>query len=136
MSIRMVDIARVTNTSVATVGRVIHNNGYVSADVRERIEKAIAELGYVPNQSARALKSKRSGLIGILARQDPNMLYYRIIDSILDAAHKNGFECITMEIPRRHADIDRIILSFIGLEHFFESIMLNDIHYQRGCLII
>lgn len=115
MSVRMVDIAKAANTSVATVGRVIHNNGYVSADVRERIEKAIAELGYVPNQSARALKSNRSGIIGILAVQNPNGLYYRINDSILDAAHKNGFDCITMEVPRRAQDAGRVIQSFIGL---------------------
>ena len=38
----MVDIAKAANTSVATVGRVIHNNGYVSADVRERIEVPVA----------------------------------------------------------------------------------------------
>lgn len=111
----MVDIAKAANTSVATVGRVIHNNGYVSADVRERIEKAIAELGYVPNQSARALKSNRSGIIGILAVQNPNGLYYRIIDSILSAAHRHGYECVTMELPRRSRDAGRIVQSFIGL---------------------
>ena len=115
MSVRMVDIAKAANTSVATVGRVIHNNGYVSADVRERIEKAIRDLGYVPNQSARALKSNRSGIIGILAMQNPNGLYYRIIDSILCAAHANGFECVTMEIPRVSGDVGRVVQSFIGL---------------------
>ena len=115
MSVTMVDIARAAQCSVTTVGRVLHNNGYVKQEVRQRIEKAIAELGYVPNQSARALKSNRSGLIGILAVQNPNGLYYRIIDSILAAAHGNGFECVTMEMPGRGGDANRVIQSFIGL---------------------
>lgn len=115
MSVTMADIARAAQCSVSTVGRVLHNNGYVKQDVRERIEKAIAELGYVPNQSARALKNNRSGIIGILVVQNANGLYYRINDSILDAAHKHGFECITMEIPHRSRDGLRVVQSFIGL---------------------
>ena len=55
----MNDIARAANASVTTVGRVIHNNGYVSSEVRARVEKAISDLGYVPNQSARILKSRK-----------------------------------------------------------------------------
>ncbi len=74
MGITMTDIARTAGVSVATVGRVIHNNGYVSAQVREKIEKAILSLGYVPNQSARTLKSSRSGIIGSLVLQSNNNL--------------------------------------------------------------
>lgn len=115
MSVTMADIAKAAQCSVTTVGRVLHNNGYVRQDVRERIEKVIAELGYVPNQSARALKSNRSGIIGVLVVQNPNGLYYRINESILQAAHRNGFECITMEVQRRHHDEARLIQSFVGL---------------------
>ena len=63
MSVTMSDVARAAGVSIATVGRVLHNNGYVSKDVRERIEAAIGSLGYVPNQNARTLKSSRSGII-------------------------------------------------------------------------
>lgn len=115
MSVTMADIAKAAECSVTTVGRVLHNNGYVRQDVRERIEKVIVELGYVPNQSARALKSNRSGIIGVLVMQNYNGLYYRISESIIDAAHKNGFECITMEVQRQAQDARRAVQSFIGL---------------------
>ena len=41
MTVTMADIAREAGCGVATVGRVIHGNGYVSGKVRERIERAI-----------------------------------------------------------------------------------------------
>lgn len=115
MSTTMADIAKAAGASVATVGRVIHNNGYVSQDARERIKKAIEELGYVPNQSARILKSRKSGIIGSLVVQNPNSLYYRINDSIQSAARSNGFELLTMEAqPLRHNE-GELIKNFIGL---------------------
>lgn len=115
MNITMTDIAKAAGASVTTVGRVIHNNGYVAPKTRESIEKAIAELGYVPNQSARMLKSQRSGIIGNLVLQSPNNLYYRISDSIQSAARAKGYELLTMEAqPQRHNE-GELIRNFIGL---------------------
>ena len=115
MNVTMNDIARAAGTSLATVGRVIHNNGYVSREVRERVETAIAELGYVPNQSARILKSSRSGIIGSLVRQNDNGLYYRINDSIIRAVRNAGYELLTMEAhPDMHNE-GELIDNFIGL---------------------
>ena len=116
MRITMTDIARAANTSVSTVGRVLHENGYVSGAVRTRIERAISELGYVPNQSARTLKRRRSGIIGSLVVQSSNGLYYRINDSIMQAARKNGYECLTMEARPGAFDEKHLIQNFIGLQ--------------------
>lgn len=115
MSITMTDIAKAAHASVATVGRVLHNNGYVSSETRARIERAIAELGYIPNQNARTLKSNRSGIIGSLVTQNPNSLYYRINESIMRAAHACGFEYLTMESQAVGHDEGRLIDNFIGL---------------------
>lgn len=64
--VRIKDIAEKCGVSTATVSYVIHGRqGKVSKEVRERIESAIAESGYISNQSALSLVSKSSGLIGI-----------------------------------------------------------------------
>lgn len=115
MGITMADIAKAAGASVATVGRVIHNNGYVSQKARERIEKAITELGYVPNQSARILKNQKSGIIGSLVVQNPNSLYYRINDSIQNAARDTGFELLTVEAQPQRRNEGELIKNFIGL---------------------
>lgn len=115
MAVTMADIAREAGVGVATVGRVIHRNGYVSHGARERVERAVRELGYIPNQSARALKGRRSGIVGSLVLQSVNGLYYRINESIVAAARQAGCEVVTMEAQSSQADEARLIQDFIGL---------------------
>lgn len=63
----MADVARRANISTQTVSRYFTGVGYVRAETRERIAAAIEELGYVPNQSARALRTSRTNSVGVLA---------------------------------------------------------------------
>ena len=114
MTVTMADIARKAGCGIATVGRVIHGNGYVSGKVRERIERAISELGYVPDQSARALKAQRSGIIGCLVLQSDNGLYYRINDEIIRAAEARGLTCITLEAQKRGGEA-AILQTMLGM---------------------
>ena len=57
------DVARLAGTSPATVSRVLNDPSYRCADesARERVWQAAMELGYTPNEAARALRSKRPG---------------------------------------------------------------------------
>ena len=58
------DVSKRAGVSRSTVSRVVARNGYVSADKRRAIERAIAELGYRPNTLAQALRSNRSNMLG------------------------------------------------------------------------
>lgn len=60
------DVARRAQVSTATVSYVLNGTGVVSAATRERVLAAVAELGYQPNHSARALRT-RSHTIGVVA---------------------------------------------------------------------
>ncbi len=59
------DVAREADVSYSTVSRVINNKG-VSTDKRERVLRAMAELGYVANLQARSLAGGKSNIIGLL----------------------------------------------------------------------
>jgi LacI family transcriptional regulator, galactose operon repressor len=63
--ITIFDVAREANVSYSTVSRVINNKG-VSAEKRERVQRAMAELGYVVNLQARSLAGGKSHIIGLL----------------------------------------------------------------------
>ncbi len=60
------ELARRGGVSVATVSRALNGRPEVSPATRRRILALAGELGYTPNASARALASRRSGLVGLL----------------------------------------------------------------------
>lgn len=66
---RLEDVADVAGVSHQTVSRVINNHPNVSKATREKVEAAIAELGYRRNTAARSLVTRRSHTIGVLASE-------------------------------------------------------------------
>lgn len=66
---RLEDVAARAGVSHQTVSRVINNHPYVSQVTRERVEAAIAELGYRHNTAARSLVTRRSQTIGVLGSE-------------------------------------------------------------------
>ena len=62
----MRDVARHAGVSVSTVSLVVNGTGYVSAEMRERVEAAMRALNYVPNELARNLYHDRTNMIGVI----------------------------------------------------------------------
>ncbi len=65
------DVARLAGVSIKTVSRVVNREQNVRESTRERVQRAVAELNYRPNLSARNLASLRSHLI-VLVYDDPS----------------------------------------------------------------
>ncbi|MFT3850605.1 MAG: LacI family DNA-binding transcriptional regulator [Propionivibrio sp.] len=59
------DVARHAGVGVGTASRVISGRGSVSKDAIERVNAAVAELGFRPSEIARALSSMSAGLVGV-----------------------------------------------------------------------
>ena len=66
MKVTIRDIAKKANVSVATVSRCINNKGYVHEETKKLIESVVNEMGYAPNQLARLLLKRQSGIIGVI----------------------------------------------------------------------
>ncbi len=62
----MADVAQLAGVSHQTVSRVLNDSPLVRADTRGRVQAAIAQLGYRRNSAARALVTRRSGMIGVV----------------------------------------------------------------------
>ena len=69
------DIARISGVGISTVSRVLNNTGYVSDEVRQKVMKTVRDLNYIPNISARNLKSNDSKNIAILAKGITNPFF-------------------------------------------------------------
>jgi LacI family transcriptional regulator len=67
--VRLKDIARHSNLSLATVSRVLRGSGIerFSPDTRQRVTDAARELGWVPNRLVQGIQTGRTGTVGILA---------------------------------------------------------------------
>jgi len=64
--VKMKDVARTAGVSAMTVSRALKHDGVVSPATRRRILKIVKQLGYVPDQIASSLSSKRSGFVALL----------------------------------------------------------------------
>ncbi len=60
------DVARAAGVSTKTVSRVLNGDAPVNAKTRQAIEDAMAGLAYVPSSAARAMRSNRTGLVGLV----------------------------------------------------------------------
>ena len=63
------DVAALSGVSRATVSRVVNGQSTVAEDLRVRVQLAIDELGYVPNHAARALMTRRSDAVALVASE-------------------------------------------------------------------
>jgi len=88
------DVAKKAGVASITVSRVINNSGYVSDEVRKKVNAAIDELGYVPNVIARSLKSKRTNTIALVFTDITNPYFNILARGVEDAACKAGFNVI------------------------------------------
>jgi DNA-binding LacI/PurR family transcriptional regulator len=90
----LADVARLAGVVPMTVSRAINQSGYVSAEVRERVLKAVDELGYRPNILARQLKGQRINAVGVLLPDIANPFANELligIKEVLDAAGYTAF---------------------------------------------
>ncbi|MFG1798281.1 LacI family DNA-binding transcriptional regulator [Nocardia sp. NPDC049149] len=62
----MIDVAKLAGVSHQTVSRVLNNSPQVRQETRERVLRAVEELGYRPNAMARGLVSRRSKVLGVV----------------------------------------------------------------------
>ncbi|PKU92592.1 LacI family transcriptional regulator [Bifidobacterium pseudolongum subsp. globosum] len=62
----MRDVAKKAGVSVSSVSLVVNGTGYVSHDMRERVERAMRELNYVPNELARNFYHGKTGIVGVI----------------------------------------------------------------------
>lgn len=72
------EISRLTGVSIATVSRVINQNGRFSRETEERVRKALEETGYTPNLAARSLRTKRIPTVGIIVPDITNEFFAKI----------------------------------------------------------
>lgn len=106
-------IAELHGVSVATVSNALSGKGRVSSGLAERIRATAAELGYVPSQAGRALRTGRTGVLGLVLPDIANPLFPQIAQAVEFAASAAGYGVLIADsrgdVSTQTDAIDRLI---------------------------
>jgi DNA-binding LacI/PurR family transcriptional regulator len=94
-------VAEAAGVSMQTVSRVARGFDNVSPDTRDRVRRAMSELGYRPNRAARALRSGRFRTIGVIMFTLASFGNMRTLEAIADAAGAADFTITLLPMASR-----------------------------------
>lgn len=77
------DVARKAGVGAATVSRVLSGKGYVKEETKKKVMEAIRELNYTPNEIARNLYYKRTGIVAVIIPQISHPFFAEFIDKVV-----------------------------------------------------
>lgn len=89
--ISMKEIAQLAGVSVATVSRVINNNGRFSEDTRQKVLRVIEKYDYTLNSVAKSLRTQKTNTIGIIVPDISNEYFSRIVLAIERYCFSRGY---------------------------------------------
>jgi LacI family transcriptional regulator len=95
------DVADEAGVSYSTVSRVINNKDHVSPEKRERVLRAMAQLGYVANEQARSLAGGASRVVGLLVDSLSSSYMDEIIRGIDEALDAENYDLMLYTTHRR-----------------------------------
>lgn len=134
------DVAREAGVSIATVSKVLNNNGRISDKTRKKVNTIMERLNYQPSMVASALTSQRTGTIGLMVPDIANPFFAEAARYFEDYAQKTGNDLIICSTDRDDEKAARyisllqrkridglIIASHIGKEELIHRLLLDQL---------
>lgn len=113
MNVNIKDIAKLAGVGVSTVSRVLNNHPDVKKETRDKVLEIIKAHNYVPNNSARILKSNNMKHIGVLVKGVFNPFFSEMLKIIETHINQIGYTMI--------------------LHHYYDQ---NDLHSSEGEVLV
>jgi len=107
------DVAKRAGVAPITVSRALNKSGYVSDEVRIRVEQAAAELEFVPNMLARSLRSHKTNTLALIVTDITNPFWTTVARGVEDVANASGYQvvfCNTDENEEKQAQYLSMLL--------------------------
>jgi LacI family kdg operon repressor len=132
--VTMLDVAEHAKVSKASVSRFIGDDRALLSDaIAQRIEQAIAELGYRPNQMARGLKRGRTRLIGMLVADIRNPYSIAVMHGVETACRQHGYSLVVCNTDRDDEQ-ERQHLALLR-SYNIEGLIVNTLGHHRDELL-
>jgi LacI family transcriptional regulator len=108
----ILDVAREASVGVMSVSRVINDNQRVKAGTRAKVLKAIAKIGYAPNDAARMLRGYAGRTIGLIV-PDVSDYFAACFHAVQEVVIDNGYQTLVVATGKSPALEDRQIESLL-----------------------
>jgi DNA-binding LacI/PurR family transcriptional regulator len=106
------DVASLAGVSARTVSRVVNDEGGFGPDVRARVLAAIDQTGYLPNRLARALITRRTGIVGLMMPNVTDPYFAELADEFQTVAQGRGLNLLFAQhrndLPTVNAILDTL----------------------------
>lgn len=112
--ITLVDVALAAAVSPITVSRVINQPEKVSEAARLKVQKAIDELGYIPNQHASSLASSRSGVIGVAIPSLSNVVFTDVLRGIYKVMGAAGYKVLLVDTHYSPLEEEKMVRTLLS----------------------
>jgi LacI family transcriptional regulator, gluconate utilization system Gnt-I transcriptional repressor len=109
------DVAEMVGVSPSTVSRAMSNPMRVSKKTRERIEAAVAKIGFVPNLLAGGLAANRNNIIVFVVPTLSLMMFNESVQLIVSELTAAGYRTLLMYGRRPRHEMDKVILDVVSL---------------------
>jgi len=126
----MRDVARLAGVSPMTVSRVQAGSSRVAPETRDRIRRAIEQLGYVDDKVAAALSSRRTGFIATLVPTLTNSTFADTAHGLTEALRRSGYQLLIGYTLYRMSEEEALIRTM--LERRPEAIVLAGMHHTEA----
>lgn len=122
------DVAKHAGVAACTVSRVLNGTASVSSETRQKIERAMKELNYIPNELARGMFKQKSGIIAMLVPSIKHPFFSSLADNIEKELYSRGYKlmlCSTSDSLEREQEylnffksnlVDGVIMAVSSLE--------------------
>ena len=126
--ITLAAVAERAGVATMTASRALSQPRLVSQVLRDRVEQAVAELGYVPNRAARALASARSNVIAVLVPSLANSVFTDVLAGIQDALDPHHYQILIGNT--RYSDAEEEKLLAVYLQSNPDGILLSGLSHS------
>ena len=127
------DVASQAGVSIASVSRVLNGQGSPREATRERVLRAVKELGFVPDGAARALSNGLKEVVGVVFRrdeethfedEDESLLFIDVVNRGIDvAAQRRGFDVLMSSVGFSEDGVAQRIAAIAGKS---DGVILHD----------
>lgn len=91
-NVTLKQVAEAAGVSLATASYSLNDGGSVGKQTREKVKAAAHRLGYKPNLSAKAMRTGRTGALGLVIPDLTNPFFPQLAQSVIGAARDAGFD--------------------------------------------